>query len=316
MKRESNSDAPGFSFCHYHAGETRRRVEQVAHQATLWRARNAGQRRTRVRTAKRALSLVAFVMCFLHACATPAERTLALAERAGASVDRIDAGSFEHVVIRNRMHKSGDALHIYFSGDGSPWSHRTQISRDPTPREPLELRLMLEDPSASIYIGRPCYIGLAQAPGCSASLWTDGRYSDAVVSSMTSAVDAELGAHPASRHVVLIGYSGGGVLAMLVAERIARVDVVVTIAANLDIDEWTTLHGYSPLSASINPAKMPRWRTGLRQVHLVGERDENVPPHLVRVFAAKIPEAQVKEFPGFDHKCCWTDVWPTLVSTF
>lgn len=214
------------------------------------------------------------------------------------------------------MSEGVDVLHFYFSGDGSPWLHRTQISRDPTPREPLELRLMFEDPNPSIYIGRPCYVGLAQAPGCSASLWTDARYSDAVVTSMTAAVDAELAAHPAARHVVLIGYSGGGVLAMLVADRVARVDVVVTIAANLDIDAWTTLHDYSPLSASINPAKMPGWRHGLRQIHLVGEHDENVPPQLVHGFAANVPDALVREFPGFDHRCCWIDVWPTLVTTF
>ncbi len=133
---------------------------------------------------------------------------------------------------------------------------------------------------------------------------------------MTAAVDAELAAHPAARHVVLIGYSGGGVLAMLVADRVARVDVVVTIAANLDIDAWTTLHDYSPLTASIDPAKMPGWRHGLRQVHLVGEQDENVPPQLVRGFAANVPDALVQEFPGFDHRCCWIDVWPALVTTF
>lgn len=214
------------------------------------------------------------------------------------------------------MRENVDTLHVYFSGDGSPWLHRTQISRDPTPRDPLELRLMLEDPNPSIYIGRPCYVGLALAPGCSASLWTDARYSEAVVSSMTAAVDAELAEHLAAHHVVLIGYSGGGVLAMLVADRIARVDAVVTIASNLDIDAWTTLHDYSPLSASINPAKMPNWRVGLRQIHLVGENDENVPPQLVRRFAANLPNAIVQEFPGFDHRCCWTDVWPTLVTTF
>jgi pimeloyl-ACP methyl ester carboxylesterase len=231
-------------------------------------------------------------------------------------VDRIAAGGFEHVVIRHGLQASPEELHIYFSGDGTPWLHRTQISRDPTPREPLEVRLMFEDPTPSIYIGRPCYVGLAQAPGCSASLWTDARYSDAVVTSMTAAVNAILATYPAVRHVVLIGYSGGGVLAMLVADRVARVDLVVTIAANLDIDAWTALHGYSPLSASINPAEIPSWRVGLRQIHLVGEKDRNVPPQLVHEFAANVPDAQVREFAGFDHRCCWTDVWPQLATTF
>ena len=40
--------------------------------------------------------------------------------------------------------------------------------------------------------------------------------------------------------LVLIGYSGGGALAMLLAERI-RVRAVITVAANLDISEMDKL---------------------------------------------------------------------------
>jgi hypothetical protein len=250
----------------------------------------------------------------MNGCATPAERTEALARSRGATVTRVDAGGFEHVVISRQAAAVG-TLHIYFSGDGTPWLHKTQIAADPTPRDPLELKLMLEDPTSSVYIGRPCYVGLADSPGCSPALWTDGRYSDAVVSSMVAAVEVVL-AESAADRVVLIGYSGGGVLALLVAERVKRVDTVVTIAANLDIAAWTALHGYSALSTSVNPAHVSTWREGLRQIHLVGQNDRNVPPQLVRDFAANLPGVEVRQFEGFDHRCCWVDVWPALLETF
>ena len=250
----------------------------------------------------------------MNGCATPAERTEALARSRGATVERIEAGGFEHVLISHPGDDVG-TLHIYFSGDGTPWLHKTQIAADPTPRDPLELRLLLEDPSPSVYIGRPCYMGLADSPGCSPTLWTQGRYSDAVVASMVAAVEQVL-AESTARRVVLIGYSGGGVLALLVADRVKRVDVVVTIAANLDIAAWSALHGYSPLSTSMNPASVSNWREGLRQIHLVGENDRNVPPQLVRNFAADLTDVEVREFEGFDHRCCWVEIWPALLATF
>ena len=54
--------------------------------------------------------------------------------------------------------------------------------------------------------------------------------------------------------LVLIGYSGGGVLAMLLAEQFPATQAVVTVAGNLDTDAWAIEHGYSPLRGSLNPA--------------------------------------------------------------
>ena len=251
----------------------------------------------------------------VYGCATPAERTEALAIAGGAHMFRVSGIGFEHVAFSRNLSQDATTLHIYFSGDGSPFIHGTQIASDPTPREPLELRLMLEDPAPAVYIGRPCYVGLATAPGCGPASWTIGRYSEGVVASMTAAVQTLLDESPAS-HVVLIGYSGGGVLAMLVANRLARINTVVTIGANLDVEAWTQLHGYSPLSQSINPADRQEWRSSLRQIHLVGALDENVPPWIARNFTKGRAEIEVRTMAGFDHRCCWVEAWPALLTTF
>jgi pimeloyl-ACP methyl ester carboxylesterase len=245
---------------------------------------------------------------------SPAEHGSDLAIRAGATQTRVDGAGFEHVVFLHGVDPASAKIHIYFGSDGSPFQRGDRINADPTARDPLALQLMLADPQPSIYVGRPCYEGLAAAPDCDPIFWTLQRYSEAIVASMTAAVTQLLAAAPNAR-VTLIGYSGGGVLAVLVANRVSQIDTVVTIAANLDIDAWTNLHGYSPLVGSINPATQTEWRAALRQVHFAGAKDDNVPPALIKKFAATLPTAQVEVIDRFDHRCCWLAQWPALLNS-
>jgi pimeloyl-ACP methyl ester carboxylesterase len=133
-----------------------------------------------------------------------------------------------------------------------------------------------------------------------------------VLDSLVAALRSYLSAH-AYRRVVLIGYSGGGTLAWLMAGRIPETTAVITIAANLDIDEWTQLHHYSPLTGSLNPALQPALPPAIEQRHFAGERDANVPPSVLQSFARRHPGVRVIEVPGFDHLCCWIERWPQLL---
>jgi hypothetical protein len=225
----------------------------------------------------------------------------------------ITGDPFLHLIHRQGTWDSSSPVHVYLDGDGLPWITRTQIARDPTPRTPLALRLMAADPSPSLYIGRPCYHGLATSPGCSPWLWTHGRYSEEVVKSMAAALRHTLGTD-SDREVTLIGYSGGGVLAMLIAARMEQVVAVVTIAANLDIATWADHHGYSRLLGSLNPATQPPLPARIRQIHLAGERDIRVPPYLSKPAVSHQPNAQFLVVPNFDHSCCWERVWPAILA--
>jgi pimeloyl-ACP methyl ester carboxylesterase len=117
----------------------------------------------------------------------------------------------------------------------------------------------------------------------------------------------------ANRTLTLIGYSGGGVLAMLIAARVDQVRRVVTIAANLDTDAWTDHHGYSRLKGSINPAGQPPLHAGIQQIHLAGGHDDRAPAELTRKVAARQPHVRFVVVPDFDHTCCWEDAWPTFL---
>lgn len=244
----------------------------------------------------------------LSACATPQQRLDHFAQERGWQRLTLAGAPFPHRAYRNAVPIS-TVLHIYLDGDGSPW-HNGRVLADPTPRRPLVLQLMAQDPQASLYLGRPCYHGMQHTPGCSPWLWTAARYSPPVIDSLVAAVHTVLHAHP-NTTVVLIGYSGGGTLAMLMAEHLPQTRLVVTVAANLDTAAWTEHHGYSPLLGSLNPATRPP--LAVPQWHVLAEQDTEVPPKLNTAVIERQPCARSQWIAGFDHRCCWLDLWPQLV---
>lgn len=236
-----------------------------------------------------------------------------VADRAGLEALHLIGDPFVHTAYLGRGNRRSDLLHVYFSGDGSPWIGRTRIAKDPTPRNPVALRLMAIDPNPRLYLGRPCYHGLLNSSGCSPALWTSARYSETVVRSMAAALQTFI-ERKGIEHVVLIGYSGGGVLAWLLAERVPRVRTLVTIAANLDIDAWATRHRYTKLGDSLNPAARLPLPKGIAQLHLAGNSDTNVPPSLVRAALTAIDAKNQPWVLDGDHRCCWESHWPRVLA--
>jgi dienelactone hydrolase len=169
---------------------------------------------------------------------------------------------------------------------------------------------MGRDSGPRLLLGRPCYFEREAA--CDAMLWTHRRYSAEVVASMVAALRGFLSEHR-YRQVLLIGYSGGGTIAWLMAAQSPEAAGVITIAANLDIEAWTKIHGYSEMKGSLNPASPPPLAPAKVQVNYFGGRDQNVPPSVVRSFGGKHPEAALIELPELDHVCCWIERWSRLL---
>ena len=255
---------------------------------------------------------IILIAALLGACATPAERFDRRASALGfASID-LQSETFHHRAYVAGALERYDTLHVYVEHDGTPWVNLTQPSIDPTPRLPFSLELMAKDRGPRLFLGRPCYFASQAEPGCTPLLWTHRRYSSEVVASMVVALRRFLLAHP-FRRVLLIGYSGGGTLAWLMAAQVPETAAIVTVAANLDTDDWTRIHDYSPLAGSLNPALMPPLSPTISQFHYVGARDRNVPPSIVQSFARRHPEARVIEVSDFDHECCWIERWANLL---
>jgi pimeloyl-ACP methyl ester carboxylesterase len=248
----------------------------------------------------------------LGGCANPTRSAEALARSFGLHKDIVAGAGFEHAVYRNSAPLRGGALHVYIDGDGTPYSQPTVVAADPTPRNPLMLRLMALDDAGSIYVGRPCYFALARAPGCDLSYWTVRRYGPEVLASMEAVLRREA-IDSGAAHLQLYGFSGGGTLAVLLAQRIDSVSRVVTIGANLDLAAWCGLHHYSPLVGSIDPAAERGSRADLEILHLVGENDANTPPALVLAAARARGGERVRVVAHFEHGCCWQSLWPDIL---
>jgi alpha/beta hydrolase fold len=246
-------------------------------------------------------------------CATPEARLKQEAMHLGFNRTIVQGTEFKHVVYINKAHNKGDELHVYLDGDGTPWINHRWVSEDPTPRNPLLFRLMSLDTVPAVYLGRPCYHGFSDTPPCKIGLWTNERYSAIVIKTMVVALEQIL-KQLRTKRVVLIGYSGGGTLAMLLAEQVQNLQGIVTIAGNLDIDAWTLLHGYSRLVGSKNPAQQPPLNPTLFQLHFAGGKDQNIPVNLIQPTVLHQHSAQLVVIPEFDHICCWEKIWPSVLN--
>ena len=128
---------------------------------------------------------------------------------------------------------------------------------------------------------------------------------------MSAAARAFIANHQFQR-VLLVGYSGGGTLAVMMAPRLPEVVGLVSIAGNLDPEAWTKLHGYLPLSGSLNPALEPPLPPTLRQWYLEGLGDANIPASVIDRYVRRVPHNRIRLYPKFDHVCCWRQEWPKI----
>jgi hypothetical protein len=203
-------------------------------------------------------------------------------------------------------------LDVYIEGDGAAWPTPFHPPRDPTPTEPVALAMAAADPApAVLYLGRPCqYLEAAELAVCSPEYWTNSRFAPEVVTAYMAFLDRYKESSGASR-LRLFGYSGGGVLATLLAAQRADVEQLVTVAAPLAVSEWTAWHKMTPLLGSIDPdlavqGPLPP------ATHFVGGSDTVVPPRVVAIFAARTG-GNLRELPDFDHRCCWSRDWRQLL---
>jgi len=214
----------------------------------------------------------------------------------------------------------GGVLAVYIEGDGVAWVTPTIRSSDPTPDEPLTLRLAIQDPTPNrLYLARPCqFLAPRARAACSPDYWTSHRYAPEIVDALNDAIEQAKRRARAPK-ITLFGYSGGGALAVLIAARRNDVSRIVTIAGNLDHAAWTRLHRDSPLTGSLNPAKVADRISQIRQIHFVGRDDAVVPPAIAASYLGRVTDRSnisVIDVPGADHTCCWVEKWPALLRRY
>jgi hypothetical protein len=274
-----------------------------------------------------ALLLGLIVLLDLSGCtATPAERGSAageIADRGGLTRATVRSQGFvlttwSRIASPKDRPSGGEDINVYIEGDGYAWATSSDPSSDPTPLNPLALRLAAADSAPSVlYLARPCQFRPAGTrDSCDTSFWTSHRFAESVVAALDGAIDRTLPPSP-RRRLTLIGYSGGGGLAVLLAARRTDVAAVVTVAGNIAHGVWTSHHKVSPLRGSLDPIDSADRLAGVRQLHLTGANDGIVPRLIADTFARRSPASaciRVVTIADAAHDKGWLENWPALLS--
>ena len=265
------------------------------------------------------LLLLLAILPVLTACGTPAP-----AERK-ANVETLATGTMTSAYLQTRqfdLYSLGrtngpqDLLVAYIEGDGLAWLRIDEASPDPTPVTPTALRLALAHGAPAVaYLARPCqFTDEAHRRNCRTALWTSHRYGEEVVAATGEALDM-LKRRAGAQRLGLVGFSGGGAIAALVAARRNDVAWLKTVAAPLDTSAFTGYHGVTPLVSSLNPADMGAALGDVPQHHYAGADDKIVPPPIGQSYMARLPARRCAEFhivAGAGHPEGWEKNWPVL----
>lgn len=239
----------------------------------------------------------------------------AIAHQAGLQPGEIHAAPF---VLRwwGRISDPHQPVHLYIEGDGFAWVTPGQPSRDPTPLNPVALKLAAVDNAANVaYLARPCqYIPMTRNPACNQSWWTDRRFAPVMIDTINNAISQILRSAP-GQSLVLVGYSGGGAIAALVAARRSDVLSLRTVAGNLDMDEVNRLHHVSPMPLSLNARAVATRLATLPQIHYSGNDDRVIPQSVTEGYVSASHSTCVKgiSVPGMAHGGDWDRLWATLL---
>ncbi|MDA0231826.1 MAG: alpha/beta hydrolase [Proteobacteria bacterium] len=269
---------------------------------------------------------VLFAIVALAACAGVEDRrdgAQQLARGAGFSTQILRGDAFELQTFYragpSSAAASGPALRVYIEGDGFAWISRYRISPDPTPRNPVGLKLAAADhTSAVFYIARPCqFIGVGRNPNCTQKYWTSHRFAPEVIAS-TSAVIDQAKKIAGATVIELVGFSGGGAVAVLVAARRSDVASIRTVAGNLD---HVTLHRRKevpPLTGSLNAVDVAAQVAAIPQIHYVGAEDEIIGAYVAKSYRHRAGTSNciaIQTISGASHTGGWDEIWPSLVAS-
>lgn len=275
------------------------------------------------------LSVMALLSVILSGCGSPRS----IEARQELAVDIATAGFMNKEVIPGRIFPlmsyqrftapDQTTANVYIEGDGLAYISKRLPSPDPTPRDPVALQLAAADNSENVlYLARPCqYIFPQTKPQpCESRYWTTHRYAPEIIQHYQDVLDMISKRHNISKFN-LFGYSGGGVIASVLAAERNDIASLRTVASNLDVGAFIRHHEVSPLSGSLDSADLAPQLANFPQCHFLGAKDEIVPKSVVQSFLKKqrpslnyVTERLVI-FTELDHSGeGWAEKWPKILN--
>lgn len=257
-----------------------------------------------------------------------------------------------------RVHAPGRPAVIYIEGDGpirfdfpvehdAPSQHTEYTSErdlrdytletDPTPINPVALHLASRDLGRNvIYLARPCqYSREINQPPCPREAFTTRRYGPEHVETLNAALD-----YLAWRHQIpafhLVGYDGGGAMAVHLAALRDDVASLRTVSAILDnqtvedgllsfelLRRGTRYHNQGnpvrvqyPLKASLDALDAAPHLADMPQHHFIGHFDPVAMTDIAQNFVTAVGPSECLRVSVVDmatHDLGWVNKWPELL---
>lgn len=220
---------------------------------------------------------------------------------------------------RERVYQRNQPATLYIEGDGLAYQDNETVSDDPTPLDPVALRLAAQDGSPNvIWLARPCQYSSKWAKGgsCPKDYWTTKRFAPEVLESYNQALD-NIKARYGIQSFNLVGYDGGGAIASILAAQRKDIASLRTVAGNLDPKTTASVHQYAYSEDSMTPIDFAPALAALPQRHFIGKLDRVTPPVVYNNFAQSMANAQclnVSLVDNADHVLGWAEQWKVLLS--
>lgn len=243
---------------------------------------------------------------------------------------------------RERVYDRHSAATVYIEGDGVPYIDEKHVSDDPTPADPVALRLAAQDGDSNvIWLARPCQYfkewrgyGAGDKTGdqtgdqasnqandksghkaCPKAYWTDRKFAPEVIESYNMALD-NIKAYYGIPAFNLVGYDGGAVIAMALAAQRHDIKSLRTVAGNLAPDVTAQIHNYQFNGQnSVNPQDYADRLESMPQRHFIGRLDRVTPPVVYNSYAQNVQDGKCLNatlVDNADHQLGWVEQWKTL----
>lgn len=268
----------------------------------------------------KSLSKICFItICSLiiSACAPALDARIRNAENAGKNngfTQKLVKGGDFWLTTFQRITDRSKPFVFYFEGDGDAFLKYGGLTQNPTPQYQFVLNLAsLDNRPNVVYVARPCqYTPMHVNPKCNPVYWSDRRMSEEVVRSMNEVVETLA----RDQRISLVGYSGGGGIAVLVAARNKHVHDIITLAGNLDHISFNQHHKKRPMIGSLNPIDYAQQLNNIPQLHLSGGDDKIVPPFIADKYVKASNSNCVHQeiFSTASHQSGWVRVWKEVLT--
>ncbi len=172
-----------------------------------------------------------------------------------------------------------ESIRLVIEGDGYAWVSRKKPSDNPTPIDPIGLKIAVE--SGALYLGRPCQYVIDSR--CRVADWTTQRFGAATIAAYQNALD-QIKKQYKNQFFDLTGYSGGAYITLVLAATRTDIQSVTTVAGLLDPQDWTTYHKITALEFAYDQEYLQKQTANVKFTHMCGLDDDVIPCSLTEEF--------------------------------